>query len=169
LFLSLEIIEMDQAWLQQRPHMRQLVRGPNEVLRLADEQYQQGRGSGDAVDYGEFEQRVAHANALVEQDVHRIALSGLDVDVPFIRVRGKHYRRVHRIARTYGSMSGPVAVERTLYRELGQRQGPVLDPIAVRAGVVDGSWLPRTARAIAHLVSQVTSREAEATAKSLRR
>lgn len=74
--------------------------------------------------------------------MHQIALSGLDVDVPFIRVWGEHYRRVHRIERTYGSLSGPVAVERTLYRELGQRQGPVLDPIAARAGVVDGSWLP---------------------------
>ena len=76
---------------------------------------------------------------------------------------------MHRIAGTYGSLSGPVAVERTLYRELGQRQGPVLDPIAVRAGVVDGSCLSRTARAIAHLVSQVTSREAEATGRELMR
>lgn len=45
----------------------------------------------------------------------------------------------------------------------------MLDPIAVRAGVVDGSWLPRTARAIAHLVSQVTSRQAEATGRELMR
>jgi hypothetical protein len=102
--------------------------------------------------------------------MHQVALSGLDVDVPFIRVWGKQYCRVHRIQRTYGSLSGPVAVERTLHREIGQRQGPVLDPIAVRAGVVDGSWLPRTARAIAHLMSQqVTSREAESTGRELMR
>jgi hypothetical protein len=160
---------MDQEWLRQRPHLAPLARTLNTVLMIADGQYQQGRASGDAVDYGEFEERVAHVTAKVEQDVHSIALSGLDVDVPFIRVWGRHYRRVHRIARTYGSLSGPVTVERTLYRELGQRQGPVLDPIAVRAGVVDGSWLPRTARAIAHLVSQVTSREAEATGRELMR
>jgi hypothetical protein len=77
---------------------------------------------------------VAHATSKVEQDVHRNALSGLDVDVPFICVWSKHYRSVHRIARTYGSLSEPIAVERRLYREIGQRQGPVLDPIAVRAG-----------------------------------
>ena len=35
--------------------------------------------------------------------------------------------------------------------------------------MVDGSWLPRTARAIAHLLSQVTSREAEATGRALMR
>ncbi|HKO66705.1 MAG TPA: hypothetical protein VJU53_02775 [Burkholderiaceae bacterium] len=78
--------------------------------------------------YGEFEERVARATAEVDQAVHQIALSGLDVDAPFIRVWGRCYRRVHRIERTYASLSGPVAVERTLYRELGQRQGPALDP-----------------------------------------
>ena len=107
---------MDQAWLQQRPHLRQLARSFNEVLQLADEQYQQGRASGNAVDYGKFEERVTLATAQVEQNVHGIALSGLDVDVPFICVWGKHYRRVHRIARTYGSLSGPVAVEHAVSR-----------------------------------------------------
>lgn len=160
---------MDEEWIRQRPHLAVLMRSLDDVLKLADEQYVQGRAGGDAVDYGAFEERVARATAKVEQNVHHIALSGLDVNVPFIRVWGKHYRRVHRIERTYGSLSGPVVVERTLYRELGQRQGPALDPVAVRAGVVDGSWLPRTARAIAHLVSQVTSREAEATGRELMR
>jgi hypothetical protein len=42
---------MDQTWLQQRPHLRQLIRSLDEVLQLADEQYHQGRSSGDAVDY----------------------------------------------------------------------------------------------------------------------
>jgi hypothetical protein len=62
-----------------------------------------------------------------------------------------------------------VTVERTLYREQGQRNAPVLDPIATRAGVVDGSWLPRTARAVAHLVAQVTSRGACTTGRELMR
>jgi hypothetical protein len=46
---------MDQFWLQQRPHLAPLVRTLDGVLKLADEQYEQGRASGDAVDYGEFE------------------------------------------------------------------------------------------------------------------
>lgn len=40
-----------------------------------------------------------HAAAAVERGVHHVALSGLDVDAPFIRVWGKHYRRVHRVGR----------------------------------------------------------------------
>jgi hypothetical protein len=64
--------------------------------------------SGAAVDYGEFEERVARATAKAEQHVHQIALSGLDVDVPFRRVWGKRCRRVHRGERTHGSLSGPV-------------------------------------------------------------
>ena len=160
---------MNPTWVQQRPHLAPLVQSLEAVLKLADELYEQGRANGQAVDYGEFEERVAHATAKVEQGVHQIALSSLDVDVPFIRVWGKHYRRVHRMERAYNSLSGPIVVERTLYRELGQRQGPALDPIAIRAGVVDGSWLPRTARAIAHLMSQVTSREAQATGRELMR
>jgi hypothetical protein len=75
---------MDQAWLQLRPHLAPLVRTLDAVLKLADEQYQQGRASGDAVDYGAFEERIARATAKVDQDVHRMALSGLDIDVPFI-------------------------------------------------------------------------------------
>jgi hypothetical protein len=77
---------MDKAWTQQRPHLRTLVQSLDEDLKLADELYEQGRASGEAVDYGAFEERVARATAKVEQDVHQVALSGLNVDVPFIRV-----------------------------------------------------------------------------------
>jgi len=57
---------------------------------------------GQAVDYGTVEERVAHATAKVEQGVHQIALSSLDVDAPFIRVWGKRYRRVPRASYAAG-------------------------------------------------------------------
>jgi hypothetical protein len=86
-----------------------------------------------------------------------------------VRVWGKAYRRAHRIQHEYGTLAGNVSVIRTLYREVGTRSGPALDPVAQRAGVVDGSWLPRTARAMAHLIAQGTSREAHATSEELLR
>ena len=40
-----------------------------------------------------------------------------------------------------------------------------LDPVSLRAGVVEDGWLPRAARAMAHAVQQSPSREAEASAR----
>jgi hypothetical protein len=115
---------MQNPWLQERPHLTALARSMQAVLELADELYERGRGGGDSVDYSAFEERVAQAAAEVEQGVHQVALSGLDVDASYIRAWGKHSRRVHRVARTYCSLAGPVTIERTLYRELGRRRGP---------------------------------------------
>jgi hypothetical protein len=160
---------MDAEWIEARPHLAPLVTKTRALLALADELYERGKAGGGSVDYAVFEEQVSHATAELECAVHQAALRGLDVDAPFVKVWGKTYRRVHRTARTYGTMAGPVAVERTLYRELGKRRAPVLDPIALRAGVVDGSWLPRTARAMSHLLAQGTSREASETCRELMR
>ena len=70
-------------------------------------------------------------------------------------------------------MAGSVSVERSLYRQSGERGGQpggrVVDAVSLRAGVVGKGWLPRTARAMAHAVQQGTSREARATAKEFGR
>lgn len=160
---------MDTEWLAARPHLAPMVTKVRALLELADELFEGGRSSGASVDYAAFEEQVAQSTADLERAVHETALRGLDIDAPFVRVWGKTYRRVHRTERTYGTMAGPVVVERTLYRERGKRTGPVLDPVALRAGVVDGSWLPRTARAMSHLLAQGTSREASETCRELMR
>ena len=157
------------AWVAERPHLKGLAYKARALFAMADEAYQRGQSNGDAVDYATFEERVSQATAELECAVHQTVLSSLDIDAPFVRVWGKQYRRVHRTERTYGTMSGSVSVTRTLYRELGKRNGPVLDPIAMRAGMVDGSWLPRTARAMSYLLAQGTSREATMTCEELRR
>jgi hypothetical protein len=77
---------MDHVWIERRPHLASLVHSLEAILRLADELYQQGRATGESVDYGQFEERVSRATASVEQPVHQVALSGLDVDAPYIRV-----------------------------------------------------------------------------------
>jgi hypothetical protein len=90
-------------------------------------------------------------------------MSSLDVDVPTIKVWGDEYRRIGRFASDYHTRAGTVRVTRTVYRKPG-RNGATLDPVSVRAGVVADGWLPHTARAMAHLLAQGTSREAEAAA-----
>ncbi|MFK7989041.1 MAG: ISKra4 family transposase [Sandaracinaceae bacterium] len=141
----------------------------NELLELADEEVRRAREGGDAVDYGAFEEAVAEQTAAVERAVHGVTLAALDIDAPFVKVWGKTYRRVHRAERTFGTLSGPVKVTRTLYRLVGQRRAASLDVVAQRAGVVDRRWLPGTARAMAHLLAQGTSREARSTSQELLR
>ena len=134
--------------------------------RIEDELAQVG--SGAAIDYGALEQRVADALGEVERGLHAQILARLDIDVPAIRVWGDEYRRIGRSESDYHTLAGTVRVMRTLYRKT-ERNGDTLDPVSVRAGVVADGWLPHTARAMAHLVAQGTSREAEATVRELAR
>jgi len=124
---------------------------------------------GKAVDYDEVECAVADASALAECAAHRAVLQSLDIDKAAVTIGGKHHQRVGRCDATYYTMAGPVVVTRSLYRERGVRNGKVVDPVSVRAGVVADGWLPRTARAMAHALQQSTSRDAEAWARESKR
>ena len=123
---------------------------------------------GAAIDYGTLEQRVADALGEVERGLHAQVLARLDIDVPAIRVWGDEYRRIGRAESDYHTLAGTVRVMRTVYRKT-ERNGDTLDPVSVRAGVVADGWLPHTARAMAYLLAQGTSREAEATGRELAR
>jgi len=72
------------------------------------------------MEYERFEEEIAQRSADIERAVHEVALSGLDVDAPFVCVWGKTYRRVHRVQREYGTLPVNVPVMRTLYREIGR-------------------------------------------------
>ena len=86
---------------------------------------------------------------------------------PWFASKGRTYTRVHRAEGRYYTLAGDVVVERSLYR--GERNGPVVDAISLRAGVVEEGWLPETATAMGHLLQQGTSREAEVTGQRLGR
>jgi len=138
-----------------------------ELAQRIDDEIAQG-GNGAAIDYGAIEQRVADALGEVERGLHAQVLARLDIDVPAIRVWGDEYRRIGRAESDYHTLAGTVRVMRTVYRKT-ERNGDTLDPVSVRAGVVADGWLPHTARAMAHLLAQGTSREAEATGRELAR
>src|SRR5437763_6991951 len=130
-------------------------------------------GGGKAVDYAEIEQAMAVSAGRTELAGHRAILQSLDIDVAAVMIGGMRYTRVGRCEAPYHTMAGSVSVERSLYRQSGKRGGQpggrVVDPVSLRAGVVEDGWLPRAARAMAHAVQQGTSREAEKTAQELRR
>ena len=125
-------------------------------------------GGGKALDYGRVEQAISEETGGVERAAHRAVLQALDIDVPAVIIGGLRYVRVGRCEAPYHTAAGSVSIERSLYRQSGQRGGQpgvrVVDPVSLRAGVVADGWLPHTARVMAHQVQQGTSREAEATA-----
>ncbi len=120
---------------------------------------------GHAVDYAETEKAIAEQTAAVERAAHAEVLRSLDVDAPRIRVQGVLYARFERTPGRYFTMAGEVVVKRSVYRRVGVRNGPLLDPIQQRTGAYGRGWLPLTAQCMANDVQRGPSREAEAAAK----
>ena len=149
------------------------LKSMHEPLRLliaeAQAQVERGGAFSREVQYEAFEGRLVERLAAVERGAHEAALSALDVDAPQVLINGELHVRVVRDATTYRSQAGDVPIVHSLYRRAGDRNGPTVDPVAVRAGAVDGVWLPGAARDMTYLLSQGTSREAEATAQELGR
>ena len=127
-----------------------------------------GTGGGKAVDYGQVERAIAEETGGIERAAHRAILQALDIDVPVVVIGGIRYTKVGRCEAPYHTLAGSVSIERSLYRQSGQRGGQpggrVVNPVSLRAGVVEKGWLPRTAQVMAHEVQQGTSRDAVATA-----
>jgi hypothetical protein len=124
---------------------------------------------GRRIDYELFEQRVAERAATIEATTHAVALAALDIDADRVLINDKPHVRVGRYAAPYRTQAGEVSVERSLYRPVGERNAPAVDLVTLRSGAIGEGWLPGTARAMAHLLQQGTSREAEQTAHRLGR
>ena len=116
---------------------------------------------GKPIDYARVERTIGEKSAAVERAAHQAILRALDIDVARVVIDGVPWSRVGRHEATYYTMAGPIAVARSVYRRDGERNGKVVDPISLRAGVVGDGWLPQTARAMAHHVQRGTAREAE--------
>lgn len=125
--------------------------------------------AGRCVDYELFEGRLMERAAALELTIHAATLAALDLDAARVLINGREHVRVGRYPGEYGTQAGPVVVERSLYRPLGKRNAPTVDLVTLRTGAIADGWLPGTARAMAHLLQQGTSREAQQTAQRLGR
>lgn len=121
------------------------------------------------VAYGDVERRIAEQAAAVERAAHLAILADLACDEPVVEIDGRPHRRVLFEEGTYYLQAGPVSMARWLYREVGVRNGPVVDPIRQRTGAVEDGWLPATAEAMAFEVQRGPAREAEASSRKLGR
>lgn len=137
------------------------------LQRLIDESESRARRAAIAgtLDYSEFEKVIESRVAELECAVHGSMLGALDVDATRVTINGVVHTKVGRHSTTYMTKAGPVEVSRSLFRRVGDRNGPTVDLVALRAQMVEGVWLPAAARAMARFLAQGTSREAETLAK----
>ena len=145
-----------------------LVPALRDVVQAVMTQLERSR-TGQSVDYAAFEREAAAKLGEIERRIHGAALAALDVDAPKVMINKVLHARVMRSTGSFMSLAGPVPVLRSLYRPVGERNAPTVDPIALRTGAIDGTWLPATAREMAFEVQQRTSREAEASGRRLGR
>lgn len=138
------------------------------VIELVAQQAKRGR-QGVRVSYDRFCEGVSNAVGAIERGAHAAALAALDIDAEAITVDDELFRKAGRNPGTYYTKAGPVTLERSIYRKAGDRQGRTVDTISLRVGAAGDGWLPDAATAMAYLLQQGTSREAELTARQLDR
>jgi hypothetical protein len=138
------------------------------VVDAAMTQLERGR-TGGTVNYAAFEHQMAEKVGEVERRAHEAALAALDVDLPKVFINKVLHTQVLRSETSFLGLAGGSRVMRSLYRPVGERNAPVVDLVALRAGAVDGVWLPATAREMAFQMQHGTSREAETSGRRLGR
>lgn len=159
---------MPQIVLEVPEELKSLEGAIEEFIKTATSQLTMQKTG--RVGYEAFERALEERSGALERAVHQAMLTALDVDAPLVEIAGKPYVRVYRGPTTYMSRSGEVeGVVRSLYRPSGARGGDAVDPVALRAGAIEGIWLPGAARAMAHLLQQGPEREAVKTAQQLGR
>lgn len=160
---------MGKMMLEIPDALKTLIPSLTELLTEIGAQVERTAGLSPTTNYEKYEEAIRNRVSAVECAAHEIALGALDVDEPRIWLEGVEHVRVGRYPRTFMAQAGEVPVTRSLYRRTGMRNGPTVDLVALRSGAIAGAWLPRAARAMAFLLQQGTSREAEQTAREMGR
>lgn len=120
-------------------------------------------------EFAGVEAQVAESTARIECAAVGEVLRSLDAATERVACDGATWRSLGADEKTYFTAAGPVTITRRLFRKEGQHNGPTLDVVGARAGVVGDGWLPGAATAMAHLLQQGTAREAETTADRMGR
>jgi len=146
--------------------MEQFGDAVESMLKRLEEFKATAAKDGEPVKFSDFERGIDAGADAAKLDVKRRALQSLDLDAKHILVDGERYAQVGRYEAPYFTKEGEVRVTRGLYRQCGKRNSKTVDPVSLRVGALDG-WLPEAAKAVAFLLQQGTSREAEATSRAL--
>jgi hypothetical protein len=140
-----------------------------ETLKRIDETTKAAQAMKPNIDVNGLMALITQTTSHVGLELKRRSLQGLDVDKQQIIIDGKLHNKVGRNDATYKTLEGEVTVTRNIYRPAKQQNAKTVDVIEARLGSLGDGWLPETATAMAELMAQLTSREAEKTVKSMKR
>jgi len=131
--------------------------------------FQNAGQAGDVVDFPTAERELMALVAALEGACTAQMLKSLDPVAPRVEVDGQIYRRMNNpnAESTYFGLRSAFRVERALYRLQGERNGPTIVPMELRAGIVEGLLTPAAAEGLATLGQTMPSREASETSKRL--
>lgn len=122
----------------------------------------------DSSDFAAAERALMEKTAQLETTALLGMLVRLDPDCPQVEFQGKRYRRLRQYASgLYSGLRGELRIQRTLYREMGVKNGPTISPMELRAGIVEGRFTPAAAKAVAVLAQALPSREADLVARTM--
>jgi hypothetical protein len=108
--------------------------------------------------FEEYERELGECMRALESDIKAEQLARYDIDAQVIVVAGREMRRcLEKEAKTYRSSSGPVTVERNLFRPAGG--GKSVCALELRAGIVGGLCTPLLARQVSYAMGHMTSEE----------
>jgi len=135
--------------------------------RKVEAQVARAEGGGD-LGYGQFEQQLHELGRKLERAAQGDVLAATRPRSSRVVVDGVEYRRMaEEKTGEYLGLYGAIAVERHLYRQVGVRNGPTIDPIALRCGLVEGRMTPAAAVAFGHVGQAACWREGADICKSL--
>lgn len=159
---------MTTIMLEVPTRLKPMIPAIEKMLKDADARCARS-ADGRTFDSAAFEATMRDDAAAIELGAMAIALAALDVDARYVTIGGVLHSRVGRHETTFHTQVGDVPIVRSIYRKAGERNGRVVDPVALRSGCIAGEWLPGAARQMSFLLQQGTAREAEQTAKQLGR
>lgn len=115
------------------------------------------------VDLLEQERRVQQVANSLACELMREVFEHSDVQAPEVMVDGIHWGNRRQVETTYTSKFGDIRVSRGIYSRPGG--GPVLVPLELRLGIVEGRYTPGAARVMTRARASLPATEAEALLK----